>query len=195
MSDQRQHTNRGDTATSGETSASEGGCSDQPPDQPLSVDLTHAESLDDEQQTWLAANATAALTLAAERAGRAAPAGEVRVRVVDDAEMSGLHQRHSGDPETTDVLTFDLGEGGEEAPFDVDIVVCVDVARRESEPRGYGPERELLLYTLHGFLHCLGHDDHDDASFERMHAEEDAVLTQIGVGEIFHARAQTGGGA
>ena len=39
---------------------------------------------------------------------------------------------------------------------------------------------------LHGVLHCLGMDDHEEASFEAMHRMEDAVLSHIGVGPVFH---------
>lgn len=113
--------------------------------------------------------------------------GEVRVRLVADDEMAAAHQKFSGIPGTTDVLTFDLSEGATARgdPFDVDILACVNEARREAAPRAHAPERELLLYILHGALHCLGHDDHDDASFQRMHDEEDRILAAIGVGPIF----------
>jgi probable rRNA maturation factor len=115
--------------------------------------------------------------------------GEVRVRLVDDAAMAVAHERYSGIPGTTDVLTFDLS-GGRTAgggDLDVDILACVDEARRQAGHHGHAPERELLLYILHGVLHCLGHDDHDAGGFERMHAEEDRVLEAIGVGPVFHA--------
>jgi probable rRNA maturation factor len=112
------------------------------------------------------------------------PRGEVRVRVVDDAEMADLHARFSHDPTTTDVLTFNLGEAGD---LDTDLFVCLDVARRVAQARGHAPEKELLLYVVHGLLHCLGHDDHDPAEAARMHEREDEVLTAIGVGAVYAA--------
>lgn len=118
--------------------------------------------------------------------------GEVRVRIVADPEMSDLHLRHTGIAGPTDVLTFDLRDLGL-GPLDVDIVVCLDEAIRQAAARGHPPERELLLYALHGILHCLGHDDHDEARYARMHAAEDAVLTAIGVGPVFDRPAKEGG--
>ena len=130
-----------------------------------------------------------------ERAGRELDArGEVRVRVVDDATMSDLHIRHSGVPGTTDVLTFDLRPMGL-GPLDTDLVVCLDEAERQAATRGHSPHRELLLYALHGMLHCMGHDDHDERAYARMHAAEDAVLTAIGVGPVFAKPAADGGAA
>jgi probable rRNA maturation factor len=113
--------------------------------------------------------------------------GELRVRVVGDAEMSRAHERHLGDPSTTDVMTFDLADGAvaRGAPVDADLLVCVDEAARRASEHGYTIERELLLYVVHGLLHCLGHDDHDEASYQRMHELEDEVLEAIGVGATF----------
>jgi probable rRNA maturation factor len=108
----------------------------------------------------------------------------VHVALVDDDAMDRLHRRHSGVAGTTDVLTFPAGDDPH-GPVDVDIVVCVDEARRRAAEFGHPVEREIVLYAVHGLLHCLGHDDHDEAAFERMHAEEDRILTAIGVGPVF----------
>lgn len=78
--------------------------------------------------------------------------------------------------------------------LDTDILVCLDEANRQSTARGYPCERELLLYTLHGVLHCIGFDDHEEADFEAMHAAEDAVLAAIGVGPVFHRPYVAGDG-
>lgn len=130
--------------------------------------------------------------------------GEVRVRLVLDAEMAQAHEEFAGVPGTTDVLTFDLTDP-EEDPIDeptvslaggqikiarvrrvdTDIMVCVDEGKRQSKARGHELFHELLLYSLHGVLHCLGHDDHDEAAFAAMHDLEDAALMRLGVGAVF----------
>ena len=123
--------------------------------------------------------------------------GEVRVRIVDDAEMSAQHAEYAGIPGTTDVLTFDMS--GESDPrgvvlLDVDITLCLDEAARQGAKRGHAPEDELLLYALHGVLHCLGHDDHDDEAYRAMHAAEDEILAAIGASVRFHAAEENAGG-
>ncbi|MBY0311015.1 MAG: rRNA maturation RNase YbeY [Phycisphaerales bacterium] len=122
--------------------------------------------------------------------------GEVRVKIVGDAEMAEAHVRYSGVEGTTDVLTFDLAEGASArgGALDVDILVCADEARRQALEHGHDPVREMLLYVLHGVLHCLGHDDHTDDGFARMHAEEDRILAKIGVGATFKKLGVDGGG-
>ncbi len=97
--------------------------------------------------------------------------------------MTDLHERHCGLDATTDVLTFPLSGDGE--PVDVEIAVCLDEAVRRAVERGHEPERELLLYCLHGLLHCTGWDDHTTEDYDAMHAREDEILRAIGVGDVF----------
>ncbi|GJM19625.1 MAG: hypothetical protein DHS20C14_18380 [Phycisphaeraceae bacterium] len=130
---------------------------------------------------WLREHAAMA---ARELAARTGAAGEARIRVVGDDEMRRVHAERSGIDTTTDVLTFDLAPD-DDALLDADVYVCIDEATREGTERGIAPERELLLYTLHAMLHCVGHDDHDDDAFARMHALEDEILGAIGVGATF----------
>lgn len=146
------------------------------------------------EREWLRVHLAAA-------AGVAGAGGEIRVRIVGDREMSVAHERFSGVPGTTDVLTFDMRDdeddlaSGDDAlaggapvrggSMDVDIWVCADEARRHAGELGHAVARELLLYCLHGVLHCRGYDDHDPAEHARMHAEEDRILERIGVGRTF----------
>lgn len=107
--------------------------------------------------------------------------GEVRVRLVDDERMTQEHGQALDDWTTTDVLTFDMREQAGD-PLDTDLFLCVDEAKRQGELRGHSVRDELLLYALHGVLHCVGYDDHDDEDFAAMHAKEDELLRAIGVG-------------
>lgn len=136
--------------------------------------------------------------------------GELSVRIVNDAEMAAAHERYSGIPGTTDVLTFDLGIASSATPpspprspaieiasdsssilvrkisvICTDVLVCRDVAERESMVLGTSINRELLLYIVHGVLHCIGFDDHEEGDAALMHRVEDAVLAGIGVGPIY----------
>lgn len=120
--------------------------------------------------------------LAAASGALSKPVSRIAVSVVDDRAMRELHRRYLGTEETTDVLTF---PGEDPGSIDVDIAVCADEARRYAAERGYDVTRELLLYALHGLLHCAGFNDHDETGFDAMHAEEDRILEAIGVGMTF----------
>ena len=116
----------------------------------------------------------------------------ITVQVVDDARMAALHARHKGQSGPTDVLAFPAGSSRASSQdsshggiLDADIAVNADEADRQARDRGHSVDQELLLYALHGTLHCAGYDDHDAAGAGAMHAEEDRILTAIGVGATF----------
>ncbi|MFK7883534.1 MAG: rRNA maturation RNase YbeY [Phycisphaerales bacterium] len=151
------------------------------------MDVINAdESLPPEDILWLQAMGDRAVELLVAQDERARTPHEVRVRLVGDTEMASAHEQYSNVEGTTDVLTFDLSGDGE--TLDVDIMVCVDEAHRQGDRLGHETKREALLYMIHGMLHCLGYDDHDDASYLRMHAAEDEVLQRLGVGVTFAAK-------
>lgn len=158
---------------------------------PIEVDLIDSTgALSAADQLWIVEQTHAAL-LHLPGLGYAIAAGSVvAVRVVGDAEMAIAHERYSGIAGTTDVLTFDLGPGfspDRPTQLETDLLICLDEARRQARPRGLADRHELLLYIVHGLLHCLGHDDHDDAAFARMHQLEDQLMLALGLPMAFAA--------
>ncbi len=121
--------------------------------------------------------------LAAALAHIGAPVGTVCVNVVGDQRMRDLNRTWKGRDETTDVLSFCRSAPG--GPIEADIAVGAGVAAREAAERGHPVEHELLLYALHGVLHCAGYDDDTEPRAAAMHAEEDRILAAIGVGRVF----------
>ena len=103
---------------------------------------------------------------------------EISVALVDDATLAELHGRFLDDPSPTDVMSFDLGDS--DGVQLGEIVVSVDRARAIARERGVSAARETALYLVHGALHLLGHDDHEDADRERMRDAEAAVLERLG---------------
>ena len=115
----------------------------------------------------------------------------VTVQLVDDAAMTVLHRDHCDIDGTTDVLTFDASES-DDSPIEVDIAICIDEAARQAAQRDHSLGDEVLLYALHGIMHCLGYDDHNERDYRAMHAEEDRLLTLIGVGAVFNTSLDEG---
>lgn len=109
--------------------------------------------------------------------------GRISVVVVDDETMRVLNRDFHGCDEPTDVLAFALdrppGPAGEDA-FDAEVIVSLDTARLEAAERGVDPVSELLLYAVHGALHLAGEDDHDPASYRRMHTRALSILAALG---------------
>ena len=130
-------------------------------------------------------------------AARRAGVGEclLNIIVVDDAQMSALHQRYLGDPRTTDVLTFNLAPDPTQKwrlgdPIEGDLAICLDQAARQAAVRGHDTRVEVLLYAVHGLLHLLGMDDDNPQAAAAMHAREDELLSFIGIGPVFDDRNQ-----
>lgn len=104
--------------------------------------------------------------------------GEIDVAVVGDEQIRQLNRRHLKRDAVTDVLAFPYrprrdGLRGE-------VVINADAALREAADREHGPEDEALLYVVHGLLHLLGYDDHDEQEAERMHRREVEILRDCG---------------
>lgn len=114
--------------------------------------------------------------------------GEIGIHLADDAEIAQLHRRYKGQEGPTDVLTFDLSGASPDGVLSagaptlmVQIVIGAEVARREAKARRIAAGTEAVLYVVHGLLHCLGEDDHDQAAARRMRRRQEAVLRALGM--------------
>lgn len=112
------------------------------------------------------------------------PHARVGVALLDDDQISELHERHLGQPGPTDVLSFNLSESDSEV-LEGEVAVSVDTARREAAARGHSPEAELVLYCIHGTLHLLGFEDAQPGDAAKMHEIEDRLLTELGWGPVY----------
>lgn len=117
---------------------------------------------------------------------------ELSILLTDDETISSLNERYLKRKGPTNVLSFGQGgppsEGADAALPDIlgDIVISVDTAERQAETRGVGLTEEILILTVHGLLHLLGHvhDPGEGASMEDeslMMEEEARLLSLIGV--------------
>ena len=102
---------------------------------------------------------------------------EVDVAVVSSRQIARLNRRWLGCRGATDVISFDLSgprDAGE--PISAQIVVCADVAVSHARRHNLPPQRELLLYVLHGLLHLIGYDDANTTAAAKMHARQEEIL-------------------
>ena len=79
---------------------------------------------------------------------------ELSISLVDESEMSALHQRYTGEDGATDVLSFSMDDEG----LLGDVVICPEFAARQNPSLA----DELRLLVVHGVLHLLGYDHEDD---------------------------------
>lgn len=116
---------------------------------------------------------------------------EIAVVLVDDAEIHRLNREFLNHDWPTDVITFfdempeesrDFGEiRGRGRSIAGELVLSVETAGREAARQGWGIDDELLLYSVHGWLHLCGYDDLSDDERPHMRRREREVLGLFGL--------------
>jgi probable rRNA maturation factor len=125
----------------------------------------------------------------AHRLIRQAP-NHVSILIANDVTMSKLHRQFLHITGPTDVLTFEIEKSSKGRVVAGEIIVCLTEARRQARQRKIPVSHELLLYAVHGLLHLAGYDDVKTGDYDKMHQEEDRILTAIGIGPTFVPTAQ-----
>lgn len=109
----------------------------------------------------------------------------VTIICVDEADSAELHQQHFSIPGSTDVMSFP--DGAHDPELDCnhvgDVVVCPDLAQRllREHNSQQSLADEVLLYIVHGTLHCLGFDDHEDEDRNEMWQRQKEILNPLGI--------------
>ncbi len=121
---------------------------------------------------------------------------EFNICLVDDDAIRDLNLAYRGKDQPTDVLSFPWTESagpnrGEPQPplprrehggitnFLGDVVISVEMARRNAQEEGHSMLNEIRWLILHGVLHLLGYDHEQDSG--EMIALELALREQLGV--------------
>jgi probable rRNA maturation factor len=98
----------------------------------------------------------------------------VSLLLTGDEEIAQIHADYLDDPTPTDVISFALEDGAE-------LVVSVETAARVAGETGHDVLAEVVLYVVHGLLHCCGFDDIAAADRVAMRAAEREILTGLGL--------------
>lgn len=92
---------------------------------------------------------------------------------IDDARMAELHGLFLGTEETTDVVTFSLGEG---KIIEGEVYISLDTAAHNAVDFGEAFDREVARLVIHGALHLVGFDDHTKKEQLEIRAQEEKYL-------------------
>lgn len=120
----------------------------------------------------------AALAVLAQQA-----AGEADLTVVltDDAQLHELNREYLGIDAPTDVLSFpaDFTDPDTEMRYLGDILISVPRAQVQAAAARHALRDEILLLTVHGVLHLLGHDHAETEEKQIMWAAQDEILARL----------------
>jgi len=97
---------------------------------------------------------------------------EVGITFVDDKFIRKLNKKFRGLDRATDVLSFEMKEGGELG----DIVISVDSAQRNAKRYKVPLRGELRRLVVHGLLHLLGLDHVRGSDRAMMRRKEESYL-------------------
>ena len=100
-------------------------------------------------------------------------AESVSVVLVDDAYLLEVNRNFLNHNYRTDVISFDLGEGGE---IEGEIYISVDRARVQARRYKVSTEKEIVRLIVHGILHLTGWEDKTRSEKLRMRKRENAFV-------------------
>ncbi len=114
------------------------------------------------------------------------PSGSLSLLLAGDEELQRLNGQFRGQDKPTDVLSFPAGEAAGIASAALgaylgDIAISVPTAQRQAQAGRHKLEEELMLLTVHGVLHLLGHDHATEAERARMWGAQGEILMQLGI--------------
>jgi probable rRNA maturation factor len=119
-------------------------------------------------------------------AGRAV---ELSVRLTSNEEVRALNAQWRGKDKPTNVLSFPMLDEEELQQANVagpelllgDIILARGVCADEATDKGVSVEDHATHLMVHGTLHLLGYDHHDDDEASDMEAREIRALQRLGI--------------
>ena len=114
---------------------------------------------------------------------------EISVRLAGDEEVRALNSEWRGKDKATNVLSFPMAEEDDFADANVleqelllgDIILARGVCQSEAADKGVTVEDHATHLLVHGTLHLLGYDHHDDSEAADMEAREVRALARLGI--------------
>lgn len=114
---------------------------------------------------------------------------EISVALSGDDEVRALNAKWRGKDKATNVLSFPMADERDLGIANVsgselllgDIVLAHGVCAAEAAEKGVSFEDHAAHLLVHGTLHLLGYDHHDDRDAEDMEAREIRALKRLGI--------------
>ena len=118
---------------------------------------------------------------------------EISVLLTGDEEVRALNSSWRGKDKPTNVLSFpqlgpeEIGAAGSSGPELMlgDVVLARGVCEREASDQSIPLEQHAAHLVIHGTLHLLGHDHHDDLSAAEMERREARALARLGIADPY----------
>jgi probable rRNA maturation factor len=122
---------------------------------------------------------------------------ELSVRLTSDEDVRALNAQWRGKDRPTNVLSFPLAEADQLLDTNVaelelllgDIVLARGVCESEAADKSISVEQHAAHLLVHGTLHLLGYDHHDENQAADMEAREIRALQRLGIANPYQELA------
>ena len=100
--------------------------------------------------------------------------GQISIIFCSDNYILDVNQKYLQHDYFTDIITFDYCEGDK---ISGDLFISVDTVRDNAVEYATEFADELNRVIVHGVLHLIGYDDHDEEDIKEMRAKENYYLS------------------
>ena len=100
--------------------------------------------------------------------------GNISIIFCSDNYILDVNQKYLQHDYFTDIITFDYCEGDR---LSGDLFISVDSVRENAVEYGTEFSEELYRVIVHGVLHLIGYDDHNDEDIAMMRKKENYYLS------------------
>ena len=122
---------------------------------------------------------------------------EISVSLTGDDQVRALNAKWRGKDKPTNVLSFPMADERDLSRANVasselllgDIVLARGVCEAEAAEKGVSVEQHATHLIVHGTLHLLGYDHHDDRDASDMEGREVRALERLGMANPYEVSA------
>ena len=122
---------------------------------------------------------------------------EISVTLTGDEQVREINSHWRGKDKPTNVLSFPMADELDLTRANVDgrelllgdIILARGVCEAEAAEKGVKFEDHTTHLLVHGTLHLLGYDHHDDAEAADMEAREVRALNRLGISNPYEVAA------
>jgi probable rRNA maturation factor len=122
---------------------------------------------------------------------------EISVTLTGDEQVRALNAQWRGKDKPTNVLSFPMADERDLSRANLaeaelllgDIILARGVCAAEAAEKGVSVEDHAAHLLVHGTLHLLGYDHHDERDAEDMEAREVRALARLGLANPYEVIA------